>query len=93
MQKRIAIKNHLQEIRLITQRSAAMLVFMLILIALLIIRLGFLQFAKHDLYTTLSKKNWLDLIPNEPTRGLLFDRNGVLLAENIHYIQFVLFGK
>ncbi len=83
MQKRIAIKNHLQEIRLTTQRSVAMLVIMLILIALLIIRLGYLQFIKNDLYTTLSKKNWLDLIPTEPTRGLIYDRNGVLLAENI----------
>ncbi len=83
MQKRIAIKNHLQEIRLTTQRSVAMLIIMLILIALLIARLGFLQCIKHDLYTTLSKKNWLDLIPTEPTRGLIFDRNGLLLAENI----------
>lgn len=29
------------------------------------------------------KKNWLDINPLEPTRGLIFDRNGVLLAENI----------
>jgi len=83
MRKRIAIKNHLQEIQLITQRSIIVLIIMLILIALLIIRLGFLQFAKHDLYTTLSKKNWLDLVPIEPTRGLIYDRNGLLLAENL----------
>ena len=83
MRKRIAIKNHLQEIQLITQRSIIVLILMLILIALLITRLGFLQFAKHDLYTTLSKKNWLDLVPIEPTRGLIYDRNGLLLAENL----------
>lgn len=83
MQKRIVIKNHVQEIQLTTTRSLAMLVIMLILISLLIMRLGFLQFVKHDMYTTLSKKNWLDLIPIEPTRGLIYDRNGVLLAENI----------
>ncbi len=83
MQKRIAIKNHLQEIRLITQRSLIALIIMLILITLLVIRLAFLQLAKHDLYTTLSKKNWLDLVPIEPTRGLIYDRNGVLLAENL----------
>ncbi len=83
MQKRIAIKNHLQEIQLTAHRCVAMLIIMLILIALLITRLGFLQLTKHDLYTTLSKKNWLDLIPTEPTRGLIYDRNGVLLAENI----------
>ncbi|MCE3238403.1 MAG: mrdA, partial [Gammaproteobacteria bacterium] len=83
MKERIALKNHLQEIRLIRQRCAAVFVLMAILILLLIIRLGFLQWIKHDLYTTLSKKNWLDLVPIEPTRGLIYDRNGILLAENL----------
>src|SRR5947207_3205566 len=83
MQKRIAIKNHLEEIQLTTRRSIAAFVIMLILISLLVIRLAFLQLMQHDLYTTLSKKNWLDIVPTEPTRGLIYDRNGVLLAENI----------
>jgi len=83
MPKKIALKNHLQEIQLTTRRSIVALILMIFLIILLISRLGFLQLAKHDLYTTLSKKNWLDLVPIEPTRGLLYDRNGVLLAENI----------
>ncbi|MCC2666362.1 MAG: mrdA [Gammaproteobacteria bacterium] len=83
MKERIALKNHLQEIRLIRQRCAAVFILMAILILLLIIRLGFLQWIKHDLYTTLSKKNWLDLVPIEPTRGLIYDRNGILLAENL----------
>ena len=79
----ITIKNHIAEIRLITRRCIAMLIIMLILVGLLVLRLGFLQLTKHDLYTTLSKKNWLGLVPLEPTRGLIYDRNGVLLAENI----------
>lgn len=83
MQKRIAIKNHLEEIQLTTRRSIAAFVIMLILIGLLVIRLAFLQLMQNDLYTTLSKKNWLDIVPIEPTRGLIYDRNGVLLAENI----------
>jgi penicillin-binding protein 2 len=81
--RKIVIKNHLAEIKLIKQRCTAMLIIMLILVALLILRLGILQLTEHDLYTTLSKKNWLGLEPLEPTRGLIYDRNGVLLAENI----------
>lgn len=81
--KRTPIKNHHQEIQLISQRCIVVLVFMLILVALLIVRLGYLQLSKHTLYTTLSQKNSLDLIPVEPTRGLIYDRNGVLLAENL----------
>jgi penicillin-binding protein 2 len=83
MRKRIAIKNHLEEIRLISQRSITALVFMVVLVLILLLRLGYLQLSEHDLYTTLSKKNWLDLVPLEPTRGLIYDRQGVLLAENI----------
>lgn len=83
MQRRITIKNHVQEIQLTTQRCIAAFFFMLGLIALLIIRLIYLQISEHDVYTTLSKKNWLDIVPIEPTRGLIYDRNGILLAENI----------
>lgn len=83
MHRRIPIKNYLHEIQLVTNRAITALVLMSILVLLLIIRLGYLQLAKHDLYTTLSQKNSVDLLPVEPTRGLIFDRNGVLLAENI----------
>jgi penicillin-binding protein 2 len=83
MQKRTPIKNHLQEIQLVSQRSIVALILMVILIILLITRLAYLQLTRHTLYTTLSQKNSLDLIPVEPTRGLIYDRNGVLLAENI----------
>ena len=83
MQKRIPIKNHHQEIQLITKRMLIALSFIGFLIFLLILRLAFLQISKHDVYSTLSTKNWLDLVPIEPTRGLIYDRHGVLLAENI----------
>lgn len=83
MQKRIPIKNHIQEIHLITTRAIMLFVIMCALTCLLIARLGYLQLSQHDVYTTLSKKNWLDLAAVEPTRGLIYDRNGVLLAENV----------
>lgn len=83
MMKRTPIKNHWEEIRLVSQRSIAALIVMGVLVFLLICRLGYLQLFKHTLYTTLSQKNSLDLIPIEPTRGLIYDRNGILIAENI----------
>jgi len=81
--KRIAIKNHLEEIRLINNRVIVALAIIGCLIILLLARLFYLQLIQHDVYTTLSKKNWLDLVPVEPTRGLIYDRNGILLADNI----------
>lgn len=83
MRKRTPIKDHYLEVKLVSQRSILALVVMAILILLLIVRLAYLQVAEHTLYTTLSQKNSLDLIPIEPTRGLIYDRNGILLAENI----------
>lgn len=83
MRRRIAIKDHNQEIRLINRRCISVLFIMLILVILLIVRLTHLQLKNHDHFTTLSQKNWLDLVPLEPTRGLIYDRNGILLAENI----------
>ena len=83
MYKRISIKNHQHEIQLIARRSMLALGIIFILIFLLVMRLAYLQIYKHDVYITMSTKNWLDLVPVEPTRGLIYDRNGVLLAENI----------
>lgn len=59
------------------------IVVAILLTILLIIRLFYLQIIQKDLYTTLSRENQFNLIPIEPNRGLIYDRNGVLLAENI----------
>ena len=83
MPKRIPIKDHHQEIQLTVRRCLIALSFIVVAMSLLMIRLAYLQIYKHDIYITLSTKNWLDLVPTEPTRGLIYDRNGVLLAENI----------
>lgn len=83
MHKRITIKDHVQEIQLITHRGIAALVIIILLVAVLVFRLAYLQLHQNALYTTLSNKNWLDLVPTEPTRGLIYDRNGILLAENV----------
>lgn len=83
MLKQIPIKNHQQEIHLVFTRTMVALGFMITLLSLLLFRLAYLQLIKHELYTTLSTKNWLDIAPIEPTRGLIYDRHGVLLAENI----------
>src|SRR3990167_280304 len=83
MQKRIPIKNPAQEIQLVTKRAVVACIIIGISLFFLVARLSYLQIYKHPLYTTLTKKNWLDLVPLEPTRGLIYDRNGILLAENI----------
>lgn len=63
-------------------RIAVAAIGMLLLIAVLLGRLAFLQLLNHDHYTTLSRENRLKVVPIPPTRGLIYSRDGVLLAEN-----------
>jgi penicillin-binding protein 2 len=59
---------------------AITVVFLLVL--MLGARLFILQVQGYEHFTTLSENNRLRIEPIPPTRGLIFDRNGVLLAEN-----------
>jgi len=77
------LKNLSHELRIFTQRVWVVAALVALLFLLLIFRLVFLQVSEHETYKTLSKQNHLSLIPIEPTRGLIYDRNGVLLAENM----------
>lgn len=56
---------------------------LIILSLILILRLAFLQISEFKRYQTLSLKNQMSIIPIAPPRGVILDRNGVLLAENI----------
>ena len=51
-------------------------------VMLLLARLVQLQVWEHEAYTTKSDQNRIQLQPVAPMRGLIFDRNGVLLADN-----------
>jgi penicillin-binding protein 2 len=75
-------KNVRQEHGLYKRRILAIFVGIAILTFVLLGRLIYLQIWQHKLYTTLARQNQLGLVPIEPNRGLIYDRNGVLLAEN-----------
>lgn len=82
-QKRQIIKNYKKEKQSFQYRILFAGGIVALLMIFLTLRLAYLQIFQHKLYTTLSEKNYLELLPIEPNRGLLYDRNGVLLAENI----------
>ena len=48
----------------------------------LFLRAGYLQIVQHEHYTTLSHENRIRIRPTPPARGLVRDRNGVVLARN-----------
>lgn len=76
------IKDSLKEKRLFQRRSLVAGLVVLMLSGALISRLYYLQISQHKLYKTLSENNRVQVQPIPPTRGLIYDRNGTLLAEN-----------
>jgi len=80
---RLTLKDHLFESRLIMQRAILLLVIGGVLCLILFSRLLYLQVVEHEHYTTLSEDNRVKLQPIPPNRGLIYDRNGILLAENL----------
>jgi len=80
---RLTLKDHLLETRLVVNRAIMLLVFALILTLILLSRLLYLQVIEHQHFTTLSEDNRVKLQPIPPNRGLIFDRNGILLANNL----------
>ena len=78
----LTLKDHQQDAQRFWQRAWIMSIVVAALMILLLARLVYLQIFQHRFYSTLSTQNILDVIPIEPPRGLIYDRNGVLLAKN-----------
>jgi len=85
------IKDYLRESRLFTQRAVIAGLIVVLLLASLILRLAHLQITGHEHFTTLSRENRVKLVPLPPTRGLIYDRNGVILAQNLptHSLEII----
>ncbi len=77
------IRNTSLEKRLFMRRVVTAFIAVLLLLIALVARLVYLQVAGHQHYTTLSKQNRIKIAPLPATRGLVYDRNGQILAENI----------
>lgn len=79
----ITLKNYLHESRLFRSRALIAAVIVLALLLTLMLRLINLQITGHQHFTTLSRDNRVKVEPLPPTRGLIFDRNGIILAQNL----------
>ncbi|MGE4658468.1 MAG: penicillin-binding protein 2, partial [Gammaproteobacteria bacterium] len=86
----VPLKDHQSEKRLFLSRLIIAAFVILVLTALLVGRLVQLQIVDYQRFSELSQGNRLRIEPLPPTRGLVFDRNGVLLAENIPTWQLVM---
>ncbi|MGB1297564.1 MAG: penicillin-binding protein 2 [Psychrobium sp.] len=79
---RTPIRNQALENALFTRRAIIAFVGVTILIFVLISNLYNIQVNSYDKYQTQANGNRIKVIPIAPNRGLIYDRNGVILAEN-----------
>jgi len=79
---RVRIKDHWNEQRIFSQRTLGAVIVTAALVLTLIGRLTYLQVWRHDYYTELSQGNRVRLDPIPASRGLIFDRNGKVMADN-----------
>jgi penicillin-binding protein 2 len=82
MVNEITLKDSKEESRLIAKRVYFSGVVILLLIIMIIARVFYLTVLQHDHFTTLSKSNRVKITPIPPIRGLIYSRDGVVLAEN-----------
>ena len=75
-------KDTVAERRLFQRRALVMLVLVMLALGGLLARMYQLQIVEHEIYTTLSDKNRVQVQSVPPPRGLVYDRNNLLLAEN-----------
>jgi penicillin-binding protein 2 len=79
---RITIRDHTSESNLFLRRAFFAFLFVITLMGILLANLYHLQVERHESYKTRSNDNRISVRPIVPNRGLIFDRNGKLLADN-----------
>ena len=75
-------KNTERELYFFRMRLSAAAVFVLICFSLLVARFVWLQVIKHNDYEAQAEDNRISVVPVVPNRGLILDRNGMVLARN-----------
>jgi len=78
--ERLALED--KEVQLFNGRVLFVGVMVFLMVLLLVDRLYSLQVTQHATFATLSEDNQLTMVRTAPARGLIYDRNGILLAHN-----------
>jgi len=83
MAYREQLKDNYLETRLIQRRLIVAALIVLVLMSIVLGRMYVLQVVEYEHFATLSNSNRVRLKALPPTRGLIYDRNGVVLADNL----------
>jgi penicillin-binding protein 2 len=76
------LRNSERELQQFQLRVGIAGIAMLVAFGLLLARFVFLQVVQHDHYRSKAEDNRISIVPIAPNRGLIIDRNGVVVARN-----------
>jgi len=82
MARSVRIKDHWTEQRIFLARLIVAGVLIAVLTSVVLSRLVQLQLVQYEYYSAQSQGNRIRILPVPPTRGLILDRTGKVLAEN-----------
>lgn len=82
MPQHIALKDPHRESRIYSARTVAAVLAVVCALGVVLARYYSLQITEYETYRTQSERNRVQLQPLPPKRGLIYDRNGILLADN-----------
>jgi len=76
------VRDSFQENQVVHSRIFFCFGIIALLTLLIVFRLAYLQISQHERFSTLAQNNRIDFFPLAPVRGLIYDRNGEILAQN-----------
>ncbi len=82
MPYRSHVSDHSYEASIFKFRAIVAAIICIVMLSGLLTRLAWLQIVDYAHFSNLSEHNRIRLMELPPTRGLIYDRNGVILAEN-----------
>ena len=82
LKKRVAMQDIAAETRLFNSRAAIAMLIVCCLFSVILVNMYNLQVRSYQDYQIRSEGNRIKVLPLAPNRGLISDRNGILLAEN-----------
>lgn len=88
--RRVKVKDLHREQRTFQMRAVVATIVVALLLGGVAVRLLWLQVVRHDYYADLSQGNRVRVEPLPPDRGIIFDRQGRILAENTPAYQLTI---
>ena len=79
----MTFKDFAAEEKLFLRRVVVAFGLVVICFGILLFNLYNLQIRQHQYYTTRSNENDIKMLPVAPTRGMIYDRNGIPLVRNV----------